>query len=307
MYTKNQFSFKLLHPKYATTWMGVFVLFLLVQLPYSWLIWLGAFLGKNAKYFIKRRVSIIKRNLELCFPDKNADEINKLVEENLRSLGIALFETGIAWFWRDKKVKKLFQVHGMANYQDAMTKNKGIIIVGVHFMSLELGGRIMGLCFPVNAMYRPHNNKAMEFIQTKGRCRSGKGMIDRKNLKFMVQELKKGKAIWFAPDQDFGRKGTIFAPFFSIKNTSTSKGTSILAQLSHSPTLTVTLLRNRSGAKYDLILGNEIADYPTNDSLHDATTINSMLEKEIMKAPEQYLWAHRRFKTRPEGEVSLYL
>ncbi|WP_458047791.1 LpxL/LpxP family Kdo(2)-lipid IV(A) lauroyl/palmitoleoyl acyltransferase [Providencia stuartii] len=307
MYAKNLFSLKLLHPKYATTWLGIVILFLLVQLPYKWLVRLGAFLGVNSKYFIKRRVSIIKRNLELCFPNKNRKEIDDLVIENLRSLGIALFETGIAWFWSDKRIKKLFQVKGISNYQEAIAKNKGVIIVGVHFMSLELGGRIMGLCFPVNAMYRPHNNKAMEYIQTKGRCRSGKGMIDRKNLRFMVQELKIGKAIWFAPDQDFGRKGTVFAPFFSVKNTSTSKGTSTLAQLSHSPTLTVTLLRNRNGISYDLVLGKEIVNYPTSDTLHDAATINSVLEKEIMKAPEQYLWAHRRFKTRPDGEPSLYI
>ncbi|CAK7062118.1 LpxL/LpxP family Kdo(2)-lipid IV(A) lauroyl/palmitoleoyl acyltransferase [Providencia rettgeri] len=307
MYATNPFSLKLFHPKYAVTWLGVSLLYLLVQLPYTWQVWLGAFLGKNSRYFIKRRVSIIKRNLELCFPNKSKKEIDDLVTENLKSLGIALFETGIAWFWSDTKVKKLFQVKGMSNYLDAVAKNKGVIIVGVHFMSLELGGRIMGLCFPVNAMYRPHNNKAMEYIQTRGRCRSGKGMIDRKNLRFMVQELKSGKAIWFAPDQDFGRKGTIFAPFFSVKHSSTSKGTSTLAQLSHSPTLTVTLLRNKSGVKYDLILGKEILGYPTTDALLDATTINSVLEAEIRKAPEQYLWAHRRFKTRPEGEASLYL
>lgn len=307
MYAKNFFSIKLLHPKYAMTWLGIMVLFLLVKLPYKWQVKLGTFLGKNSKYFIKRRASIIKRNLELCFPNKSPKEIDDLATENLRSLGIALFETGIAWFWSDKKIKRLFQVKGMSNYQNAITKNKGIIIVGVHFMSLELGGRIMGLCFPVNAMYRPHNNKAMEYIQTKGRCRSGKGMINRKNLRFMVQELKSGKAIWFAPDQDFGRKGTVFAPFFSVKNTSTSKGTSTLAQLSQSPTLTVTLLRNNNGINYDLVLGKEIINYPTNDALQDATTINSILEKEIIKAPEQYLWAHRRFKTRPDGEPSLYI
>ncbi|HGN1705324.1 TPA: LpxL/LpxP family Kdo(2)-lipid IV(A) lauroyl/palmitoleoyl acyltransferase [Providencia rettgeri] len=307
MYAKNPFSLKLLHPKYAVTWLGIFILFLLVQFPYQWLVWLGGWLGKNSKYFIKRRVSIIKRNLELCFPNKNANEIDALVVENLKSLGIALFETGIAWFWSDKRIKRLFQVEGMESYSAAVAKGNGVIIVGVHFMSLELGGRIMGLCFPVNAMYRPHNNKAMEFIQTKGRCRGGKGMIDRKNLRFMVQELKSGKAIWFAPDQDFGKKGTVFAPFFSVNNCSTSKGTSTLAHLSGSPTLTVTLLRNKTGVNYSLLLGDEISGYPIGDMMKDAAIINAVLEKEIMKAPEQYLWAHRRFKTRPIGESSLYL
>ncbi len=82
------------------------------------------FLGKNSRYFIKRRVSIIKRNLELCFPNKSKKEIDDLVTENLKSLGIALFETGIAWFWSDTKVKKLFQVKGMSNYLDAVLKIK---------------------------------------------------------------------------------------------------------------------------------------------------------------------------------------
>ncbi len=125
MYAKNPFSLKLLHPKYATTWIGIMTLFLLVQLPYKWQIKLGGFLGKNSKYFIKRRVSIIKRNLELCFPNKNAKEIDALVVENLRALGIALFETGIAWFWRDKKIKKLFKSKGYLTIKKHIPKIKG--------------------------------------------------------------------------------------------------------------------------------------------------------------------------------------
>ncbi len=110
----------------------------------------------------------------------------------------------------------------------------------------------------------------------------------------MVQEVKKGKAIWFTP-------------FFSVKNTSTSKGPSTLAQLSHSPTLTATLIRNSHGIHYDLVLEKMIGNYPTGDALQDATTVNQALEKEIMRAPEQYFWAYRRFETRPADEKSLYL
>nr|WP_245216699.1 kdo(2)-lipid IV(A) palmitoleoyltransferase [Proteus mirabilis] len=220
MYAKNSFSLHLLHPKYFLTWLGVFILFLLVQLPYTWLLFLGKHLGLLSRFFIKRRVSIIKKNLELCFPNKSKKDIDKLVMENLSALGIALFETGMAWFWSDNRLKNIYQVDGITNFTEANRKHTGILLIGIHSMSLELGGRIMGLCFPVNAMYRPHNNKAMEFIQTRARCRSNKGMIDRRNLKFMVTELKKGKAIWFAPDQDFGLKGTTFSPFFSVKETS---------------------------------------------------------------------------------------
>ena len=309
MYSKNSFSLKLLHPKYFLTWFGVFVLFLLVQLPYVWLLFIGKRLGKFSRFFIKRRVSIIRRNLELCFPEKTNSEINDMVMDNLASLGIALFETGIAWFWSDRRISKLYSISGLSNFTDANKKNAGILLIGTHAMLLELGGRIMGLSLPVNAMYRPHNNKAMEYIQTKARCRSGKGMIDRKNLRFMVNELKKGQAIWFAPDQDFGVKGTVFVPFFAVENVSTSKGAVILASLSGSPSLTVSLVRNDNKAAdkhYSLIIGPEIEGFPSGNERDDVHKMNKIIEAEIMRAPDQYLWAHRRFKTRPKGEPGVY-
>ncbi|WP_445012954.1 LpxL/LpxP family acyltransferase, partial [Enterobacter hormaechei] len=88
----------------------------------------------------------------------------------------------------------------------AQMQNRGVMVVGVHFMSLELGGRVMGLCQPMMATYRPHNNQLMEWVQTRGRMRSNKAMIGRNNLRGIVSALKKGEAVWFAPDQDYGRK-----------------------------------------------------------------------------------------------------
>lgn len=308
MYSLNKFSIRLLHPRYILTFIGILLLFCLVQMPYSWLVFLGDKLGRFSGLLLKRRVSIIKKNLELCFPDKDNAQIESMVASNLSSLGIALFETGIAWFWSDKRIKAIFEVSGSDNFTGAYDKMDGVLIIGIHSMSLELGGRVMGLCFPVNAMYRPHNNKVMEYIQTKCRSRSGSGMIDRKNLKFMVSELKRGQAIWFAPDQDFGTKGTIFAPFFSVANASTSKGVATIAKLSKSPILTVTMIRNNKSDKrpYELIIGKEITEFPLGDDLADAKKLNQIIEVEIMNAPEQYLWAHRRFKTRPPGEGSFY-
>nr|VUD34812.1 lipid A biosynthesis lauroyl acyltransferase [Raoultella sp. NCTC 9187] len=96
-----------------------------------------------------------------------------------------------------------------------MSAGKGVMAVGVHFISLELGGRTMGICRPMMATYRPHNSPLMEWVQTRGRLRSNKAMIDRRNLSGLVHALKAGEAVWFAPDQDYGPKGSVFAPFFS--------------------------------------------------------------------------------------------
>ncbi len=180
------------------------------------------------------------------------------------------------------------------------------MVVGVHFMSLELGGRIMGLCQPMMATYRPHNNPMMEWAQTKGRMRSNKAMIDRRNLKGMVSALKKGESVWFAPDQDYGIKGSCFAPFFAVKDVATTNGTFVLSRLSRSALLTVTMVRRADNSGYRLFISPEINNYPTNEADAAAFT-NRIIEQEILRAPEQYLWVHRRFKTRPAGEDSLYL
>ena len=173
-------------------------------------------------------------------------------------------------------------------------------------MSLELGGRAMGLCRPMMATYRPHNDPLMEWVQTTGRLRSNKAMIDRRNLRGLVQALKAGEAVWFAPDQDYGPKGSVFAPFFSVSEAATTNGTNVLSRLSGAAMLTVTMVRKPDTKGYTLHISEAMTDYPCGDEVSAASYMNKIIEREILRAPEQYLWVHRRFKTRPRGEASLY-
>ncbi|MEI7341506.1 kdo(2)-lipid IV(A) palmitoleoyltransferase [Pectobacterium brasiliense] len=306
MKIKQAFTRALLHPRYWTTWFGLGVLFLLVQLPYPLLMKLGSSAGRLSRVFLKRRVSIARRNLELCFPAISDDEKEVMIDNNFASLGMALVETGMAWFWSDRRVRQWFDVSGLEHLQHATAKGRGVMVIGIHFMSLELGGRAMGLCQPMMAMYRPHNNKAMEWVQTWGRSRSNKAMIDRKDLRGMVQALKRGEAVWFAPDQDYGPKGSVFAPFFAVKNAATTNGTYTISRLAKPAMMTTVLIRKPNALGYQLVIQPELQDYPYHDEQAAACYMNKVIEKEIMRAPEQYLWLHRRFKTRPAGEVSLY-
>jgi len=268
--------------------------------------WLGASLGSLSRRFLKRRESIARRNLELCFPALSPEERDHLISENFKSIGMALLETGMAWFWPDSRVRKWFDVEGLENLQRAQAKNCGVMVIGVHFTSLELGGRVMGLCQPMMATYRPHNSALMEWVQTCGRMRSNKAMISRNNLRGLVSALKKGEAVWFAPDQDYGRNGSSFAPFFAVKEVATTNGTFVIHRLSKSVMLTVTMVRKDDKSGYRLFIMPEMENYPQEEAAA-AAYINRVIESEIMRAPEQYLWVHRRFKTRPVGHASLYL
>lgn len=301
-------SFKLafLHPRHWVTWAGLGLLWLLVQLPYPVLARFGAGLGRQSRRFLQRRERIARRNLELCFPHMSDELRERLIAKNFMSLGMGLIETGMAWFWSDKRVRRWFDVEGYQHLQSAQASLRGVMVVGVHFMSLELGGRVMGLCQPMMATYRPHNNMLMEWVQTRGRMRSNKSMIDRRNLKGLVNALKQGEAVWFAPDQDYGRKGSIFAPFFSVQNAATTNGTFVLSRLSGAKMLTVTMVRKEDCSGYSLHIGQALNDYPVEDEFAAASYMNKVIEREILRAPEQYLWIHRRFKTRPVGEPSLY-
>lgn len=304
--TSPRFRASFLHPRYWLTWFGLGVLFLLVQLPYPVLNRLGIWLGRTSIRFLKRRVSITRRNLQLCFPDLPSDQVEARIVSNFESLGMGLLETGMAWFWSDARVKRWFDVSGLHNLKKAQENKKGVLVIGVHFMSLELGGRAMGLCQPMMAMYRPHNNKAMEFVQTWGRMRSNKAMLDRKDLRGMVHALKKGEAVWFAPDQDYGPRGSVFAPLFAVDQAATTSGTFMLARLAKPALVTVVLVRKALGKGYELVIQPELQDYPIDDEMEAAAYMNRVIEKEIMRAPDQYLWLHRRFKTRPAGTPSLY-
>ncbi|MFS7222972.1 kdo(2)-lipid IV(A) palmitoleoyltransferase [Rahnella inusitata] len=305
--TSPRFQASFLHPRYWLTWFGLGILFLLVQLPYPVLYRLGVWLGRTSMRFLKRRVSITRRNLQLCFPDLTPEQVEARIVSNFESLGMGLLETGMAWFWSDARVKRWFDVSGLHNLKKAQEKNQGVLVIGVHFMSLELGGRAMGLCQPMMAMYRPHNNKAMEFVQTWGRMRSNKAMLDRKDLRGMVHALKKGEAVWFAPDQDYGPRGSVFAPLFAVDEAATTSGTYMLARLAKPALITVVLVRKPAGKGYDMVIQPALQDYPIDDELAAAAYMNRVIEIEIMRAPDQYLWLHRRFKTRPAGTPSLYL
>lgn len=304
--TSPRFHASFLHPRYWLTWFGLGVLFLLVQLPYPVLYRLGVWLGRTSMRFLKRRVSITRRNLQLCFPDLSPEQVEARIVSNFESLGMGLLETGMAWFWSDARVKRWFDVSGLHNLKKAQENNQGVLVIGVHFMSLELGGRAMGLCQPMMAMYRPHNNKAMEFVQTWGRMRSNKAMLDRKDLRGMVHALKKGEAVWFAPDQDYGPRGSVFAPLFAVDEAATTSGTYMLARLAKPALVTVVLVRKPAAKGYDLVIQPALQDYPIDDEMAAAAYMNRVIETEIMRAPDQYLWLHRRFKTRPAGTPSLY-
>lgn len=301
-----KFTAALLHPRYWLLWMGVGLLWLVVQLPYPVLYRLGNAMGRLAMRLMKRRAQIAYRNLELCFPEMSEAERHQMAVKNFESVGMGVIETGIAWFWPTARVNRWMDASGLEHIRAVQESGRGVLLIGIHFLTLEMGARMFGIHNPGIGVYRPNDNPVIDLLQTWGRMRSNKDMIDRKDLKGMVRALKNGEIIWYAPDHDYGPRASVFAPLFAVKDAATTSGTWMLAKMSKACVVPFVPRRKPDGKGYELIILPPECNPPLDDAETTATWMNKVIEQCIMMAPEQYMWLHRRFKTRPEGMPSLY-
>ena len=302
---KAKFTKKLLHPRYWLTWLSVGLLYILVQLPYPIIYQLGKGLGLLAMKIVPYRVNIARKNLALCFPGKSEQEREKILRSNFISTGVAIFETGIAWSWSDKRLKKRCKIIGDEHIVKAQKAGQGVLLIGIHFLTLELGGRILGMNHPGVGVYRPNDNPVLDYVQLKGRLKSNKYMLNRHNTKGMIRALKNGEIVWYAPDHDYGRKNSVFAPFFAVEKAATTVGTAILVKLGRPAIIPFTPKREKNG-NYTISITSPLQTFPLGNEEESATFMNQVIEQEILKNIDQYMWLHRRFKTRPAGESSFY-
>ncbi|MDN2482307.1 LpxL/LpxP family Kdo(2)-lipid IV(A) lauroyl/palmitoleoyl acyltransferase [Vibrio agarivorans] len=298
-YAAPKFSLSLLHPKNWGVWLGFGSLAIVVNiLPYSLLLNLGKRLGRIGMRYGKKRVAVAKRNLDLAFPEMDEQQREQLVVENFENTGLALIETGITWFWPTWRFKRLLIEKDMSAVREHAEAGKGVLLCCVHALNLEITARAFAvLGVPGYGAFRPHNNPAYNFIQYWGRTHNGNKLIDRKDVKFMIKILRQGERLFYLPDHDYGRNKSEFVPFFAVEDACTTTGTSILAYTSHCAIVPGSGFRNEHG-KYEIIADQSIeSDYPQKDMKAAAAYMNKYVEMIIMRAPAQWMWLHKRFKT----------
>jgi len=302
-----RFRIQFLHPRYWPLWLGLTLLWLVSQLPYAVLLKLGRGLGALVDRLAHSRRKIVQRNLALCFPQMDGDARERLAKENFASTGIAVFEMAISWFWPLSRLRKLGRIEGLEHLKQAQQDGQGVILMAAHFTTLEIGAALLGGQHSIDGMYRTHKNPVFDWLQRKGRERHNAQSlaIDREDVRGAVRLLRQGRALWYAPDQDYGRKHSLFVPLFGV-NAATVTATSSFARLGKARVLPFTQERLADGSGYRLVVHPPFADFPGASEEADCLRINQWLEQAIRAHPEQYLWAHRRFKTRPEGEPPLY-
>ncbi|MBD1558505.1 LpxL/LpxP family Kdo(2)-lipid IV(A) lauroyl/palmitoleoyl acyltransferase [Vibrio sp. S9_S30] len=296
-----KFHPRLLHPRFWLVWFGFGLLALIVTLfPYPLLKKMGRGLGKSVAPLIKKRAKIIRKNLEICFPDLEEAEKQRITDEVYKNSGLALIETGIAWFWPNWRFKRIINFKNDQHILDLEAQGKGVLVVCTHMLNLEITARAFSQFAPGYGVYRPHENPVIDFIQHWGRTRFGHQMIDREDVRGMVRVLKSGGRLWYLPDQDYGSQNSVYVPFFKYEKACTPSGTGFLVDMGKCAVITASSVR--SGNQYCLEIDSDIsAQFPRRDAEGAAIVMNKAIEKVITRGLDQYMWMHRRFKTMHDG------
>ncbi|MFV0447220.1 MAG: LpxL/LpxP family Kdo(2)-lipid IV(A) lauroyl/palmitoleoyl acyltransferase [Vibrio sp.] len=307
-YSQPSFTLSLLHPKHWGVWLGFGSLALIVNLlPYSLLFKLGRKLGALSMRFGKKRMHVARRNLQLSFPDKSPEEIEAMVIDNFKNTGLALIETGITWFWPTWRFKRLIIAKDIDLLYQYKAKNQGVLLCCVHALNLEITARAfaaLGTGIQGYGVFRPHNNPAYNFIQYWGRTHDGNKLIDRKDVKKMIRVMRQGELLFYLPDHDYGRNKSVFVPFFAVEDACTTTGTSILAYTSKCAIVMGSGFRNQDG-KYELMANVSVEEhFPQKDETAAAAYMNQYVEMLILRAPTQWMWLHKRFKTMQDPDVA---
>ena len=294
----------ILNPSNWPLLLGLGLLRLLILFPLSWQRSLGTMLGRAVEVLGARRRHIVDTNLRLCFPALDTSQRLRLRRDHFAALGIGLFETALAWWGSDERLRKLVAVEGLEHLSAASSNGRGILLLTGHATGLEIGARFMTLQHPFHAMYRPHRNALYQDIMRRCReHRSARTAIPQNDIRATLRALRSGETVWYAPDHNYGRQ-SIFVPFFGIP-AFTITATTRLAKLSGAQVLPYFPIRQADG-RYRLIIEPVLDGFPSGDVETDTLRINQIIEGWVKRAPEQYYWVHRRFKTRPEGEAKLY-
>ena len=290
---------RLSDPRLYPSWIGVGLFWLVGQLPWNFLLATGRGLGHLAWRLAKRRSHIARTNIRLCFPELTPEEQENLARRSVVSTGEAILEMAGSFSNHRIDLDKRLVIKGMEHIEQARADGKGVLLLGMHFNSIDVGSRLLGYLMDFYAVYRPNDNRVIDRLINQGRGNYLKGNVPRSDIRQMIRLLRNGEVLWYAPDQDYGIAHAVFVPFFGIP-AATITTTSRIARMGKARVIPTAHYR-LPGGRYQIEFGPPLENFPSGDDEADTARINQTIEHYVRKHPEQYLWVHKRFKHQPDG------
>jgi KDO2-lipid IV(A) lauroyltransferase len=241
-----------------------------------------------------KRNKISRKNIDLCFPEMSSKQRENLLKANVIASAQIIFDSGIAWFWSDKKIKKHinYEIKGIESLVNEQKNNNGVLLFFKHSLHLELDARLLGMNIEVYGVERVHNSDLFNAIQTKGRLKSVKDTCDKNNPIKFIRWLKKGKTVLYATDQDYGLNQSDVINFFAQPAATISAPSKIINTTSCKTYFMDTYI---DSGKY--IIDIEELNLNHLNGSNFSQSLNDFMEKKIRNNPDEYLWQHRRFKS----------
>lgn len=294
-----------LAPRYWPVWLGLGLLRIIVALPHAFRLAIGRLIGRTGHAVAGSRRAVVRRNIELCFPELTADEQNALTKQHFEALGISVVELGMARWMAQSRMAKLIRFEGAEHVSSAIDAGRGVILLSAHFTTLEWSA--VGLSQnipPFDAVYRKNRSEFITELLRAGRERHAHATIEKRDIRRMVKNLRRLRPVWYAPDQSFDRKGSVVVEFFGVPCSQTPAA-STLARLGDAVVLPY-LPRRLADGTYEMRILPALEDFPTDDSAADTQRYNDLLAEFVRTCPEQYYWVHRKFKNLPDEYPDYY-
>jgi KDO2-lipid IV(A) lauroyltransferase len=283
---------------FALLWLAHF-------LPYRALVVIGNFVGVLVFWLIPERRRVTRVNLEKCFPDKSPVERERLARAHFRVFCRSFVDRALLWWAPRARIERLIRIEGLEHLR-ALGGAPAILFVP-HFVGLDAGATRLTCEEDMVGIYSQQKDARFSELLRRGRSRFGnQRLVSRQEgVRATLSAMRAGRPFYYLPDQDYGPRGTIFVQFFGMP-AATTPGLSRISQIAGARVLPCVTQMLPGDAGYLLRIEPAWDNFPTEDVAADTRRMNEYIERRVLDMPEQYLWMHKRFKTRPEGEARFY-
>ncbi|MCU1376807.1 MAG: lipid biosynthesis acyltransferase [Actinomycetia bacterium] len=281
------------------------IIWLLHFLPLSVLALIGRGFGLLVYAVARDRRRVARINLRLCFPEWTEAQRRRVSRRNFQAFGRAVLERGVLWWASKERILRIVRIEGLEHWQ--AVADGPVIWLAPHFVGLDMGGTRLAAEYEAASMYSRQKDPVLDRILYHGRTRfvMPRLVSRQEGLRPLVRVMREGVPFYYLPDLDFGPRDSVFVPFFGVP-AATITGLSRMARLARAAVVPVITRQLPGGRGYVLQFYPAWDNFPTDDPEADARRMNAFIEARVRETPEQYHWLHKRFKTRPPGEPSVY-
>jgi KDO2-lipid IV(A) lauroyltransferase len=271
-------------------------------LPFGALARVGDAVGWALFWLIPERRRVTRINLEKCFPQMAPEERERLARAAFRAFCRAFLDRAVLWWGSPGRIRRMVRLAGLEHLDAAGPR---VIVLAPHFAGLDAAGIRLSMERDLSSLYSHQKDPVFDRLLLRSRTRFRPHVVSRQQgLRKVLRWIKSGIPFYYLPDLDFGRKGTVFVPFFGVP-AATAIGLSYIAR-STGAAVVPCVARMLPGGGYVAQFYPAWSDYPSGDDSADARRMMAFIEERVLEMPEQYHWLHKRFKTRPEGEPRFY-